>query len=78
MSSPCGGESDSVLYGWGKDAPAMHLPDGVGFSVGPRTAIRTVVLQASGLVAWRFTPACLAHMPPDVAHVSLFASRCTI
>jgi hypothetical protein len=45
MSSPCSGHGDTVLYGWGKDAPGMQLPDGVGFSVGPNTGIQTVVLQ---------------------------------
>lgn len=33
------------MYGWGRDAPGMHLPDGAGFSIGPRTGIRTAVLQ---------------------------------
>ncbi|EFN58531.1 hypothetical protein CHLNCDRAFT_34137 [Chlorella variabilis] len=37
--------SENVLYGWGKNAPAMAVPDGAGFSVGPGTSIRTVVLQ---------------------------------
>ncbi len=52
MRSPCGvgpentiSHGEHVLYGWGKDAPAMHLPDGAGFSVGPRTGIRTAILQ---------------------------------
>lgn len=37
--------SENVLYGWGKNAPPMSLPQGAGFSVGPGTSIRTVVLQ---------------------------------
>ena len=52
MRSVCGSgpentisHGEHVLYGWGKDAPAMHLPDGAGFSVGPGTGIRMVVLQ---------------------------------
>ena len=54
MRSPCGvgpentiSHGEHVLYGWGKDAPAMHLPDGAGFSVGPRTGIRTAILQVT-------------------------------
>ena len=34
-----------MLYGWGKNAPAMSLPDGVGYSVGPGSAIQGLVLQ---------------------------------
>ena len=33
------------MYGWGKNAPHMQLPDGVGYSVGPGSAITTLVLQ---------------------------------
>lgn len=47
--------SENVLYGWGKNAPPMSLPQGAGFSVGPGTSIRTVVLQ----VCFR-QQACLA------------------
>lgn len=45
MSSPCNGGFERVLYGWGKNAPAMSLPDGVGYSVGPGSAIQGLVLQ---------------------------------
>lgn len=37
---------EAVLFGWGKDAPGLQLPEGVGFAVGPGTGIRTVVMQA--------------------------------
>ena len=33
------------MYGWGKNAPLMQLPEGVGYSVGPGSAITTLVLQ---------------------------------
>ena len=33
------------MYGWGKNAPLMQLPNGVGYSVGPGSAITTLVLQ---------------------------------
>jgi hypothetical protein len=47
MRSACASTgTENVLYGWGKNAPAMHLPEDVAFSVGPGTSIRTVVLQA--------------------------------
>lgn len=52
MRSPCGSgpkntisHGEQVMYGWGRDAPGMHLPEGAGFSVGPRTGIRMAVLQ---------------------------------
>ncbi|KAL4858006.1 Peptidyl-glycine alpha-amidating monooxygenase A [Chlorella vulgaris] len=46
MRSACADSgSENVLYGWGKNAPPMSLPQGAGFSVGPGTSIRTVVLQ---------------------------------
>lgn len=45
MRQPCGGGQESVLYGWGKNAPEVNLPEGVGFTVGPGTAITSVVLQ---------------------------------
>ena len=48
MRSACGAGSEAVLYGWGKNAAPIHLPDGAGFSVGKGTSIRTVVLQVMG------------------------------
>lgn len=45
MRSACSGGTESVLYGWGKDAPPSRLPPGVGYSVGKGTAITTLVLQ---------------------------------
>lgn len=45
MIPACGAGGEHVLYGWGKNAPAVHLPEGTGFSVGPGTATQTVVLQ---------------------------------
>lgn len=46
MSPVCGTASEGVLYGWGKNAPAVAMPQGAGFSVGPGTGIRSLVLQA--------------------------------
>jgi hypothetical protein len=52
MMSACGGGGgEAVLYGWGKNAPAMTVPEGAGFSVGPGTSIRSVVLQVMVMVA---------------------------
>ncbi len=45
MTRACAGGQESVLFGWGKNAPALALPQGVGFAVGPGTATRTVVMQ---------------------------------
>lgn len=53
MSRACGvGQQESVLYGWGKGAPGLELPEGVGFSVGPGSGISTVVMQVGGQVGW--------------------------
>ena len=32
-------------YGWGRNAPKLDLPEGVGFSVGGASAIRYIVAQ---------------------------------
>ena len=45
MKSACAGGGESVLYGWGKNAPKMALPEGTGFSVGKGTGITSLVLQ---------------------------------
>ena len=45
MAAACGAGGENVLYGWGKNAPSIHLPDKTGFSVGPGSGIRSVVLQ---------------------------------
>ncbi len=40
-------------YGWGRNAPDLRLPEGVGFTVGKQTSIQYVVVQVSGCVlAW--------------------------
>lgn len=42
----CGGSgAESILYGWAKDAPALELPNQVGFSVGGNTALKFIVAQ---------------------------------
>jgi len=41
----CGdGTSQALLYGWGKNAPPMHMPEDVGFRVG-EGAFRVLVLE---------------------------------
>lgn len=57
MAPTCSGGTDVVLYGWGKNAPAIVLPQGVGYSVGPGTGIRTLVLQVGAGSGGR--PRCL-------------------
>ncbi len=44
--SVCAEAGSHVLYGWAKNAEAMHLPPGVGFRVGQGTGTRHLVLQA--------------------------------
>lgn len=41
----CREGSGTILYGWGKNAPPLQLPDGVGFSVGGATGIQYIVAQ---------------------------------
>ncbi|BDA41933.1 probable peptidyl-glycine alpha-amidating monooxygenase [Coccomyxa sp. Obi] len=43
--SVCAEAGSHVLYGWAKNAEAMHLPPGVGFRVGQGTGTRHLVLQ---------------------------------
>ncbi|WIA13049.1 hypothetical protein OEZ86_006342 [Tetradesmus obliquus] len=45
MAPTCGGFSETIMYGWGKDAPRLDLPQGVGFSVGKGSAVKWVVAQ---------------------------------
>jgi hypothetical protein len=60
MAATCLNGHDAVLYGWGKNAPPVNLPDGVGYSVGKGTAAASMVLQvrsdwiSSGLLACIF------------------------
>ncbi|KAI7845909.1 hypothetical protein COHA_000641, partial [Chlorella ohadii] len=48
MSPVCGTASEGVLYGWGKNAPAVAMPQGAGFSVGPGTGIRSLMHYLHG------------------------------
>ena len=41
----CGGMSEMIMYGWGRNASKLQLPDGVGFSVGGASAVRWIVAQ---------------------------------
>jgi hypothetical protein len=43
----CGGDAEVIFYGWGKNAPRLQLPPGVGYSVGGHSAsdVRYVVAQ---------------------------------
>jgi hypothetical protein len=35
----------TTSYGWGRNAPELQLPDGVGFSVGKGSGVRYIVMQ---------------------------------
>ena len=85
MSLACAaGGGEHVLYGWGKNAAPIHLPEGSGFSVGPGTAIRTVVLQVHYLQLRESADASgvKLHLSPDPipysAGLIAFASGFTI
>uniref|UniRef100_A0A915PZQ5 peptidylglycine monooxygenase n=1 Tax=Setaria digitata TaxID=48799 RepID=A0A915PZQ5_9BILA len=43
--APVCNSQPSILYGWGRNASQMHLPEGVGFKVGGNTDIQYLVLQ---------------------------------
>jgi peptidylglycine monooxygenase len=43
-ASPCGSGSQ-ILYDWGRDAPALKLPEGVGFKVGGDSQFQYLVAQ---------------------------------
>lgn len=43
--APVCGSGDNIIYAWAMDAPALHLPAGVGFKVGGDTDIKWLVLQ---------------------------------
>ncbi|KAK9814322.1 hypothetical protein WJX72_004044 [[Myrmecia] bisecta] len=51
MQSPCLSGHDRVLYGWGKNAPAMQLPEGVGYGLGKGSSFTYLVLQVHYLEA---------------------------
>ncbi|MFH4974792.1 hypothetical protein AB6A40_001501 [Gnathostoma spinigerum] len=38
-------DKPNILYAWGRDAPQLKLPEGVGFKVGGDTPIQYLVLQ---------------------------------
>ncbi|GAX81472.1 hypothetical protein CEUSTIGMA_g8901.t1 [Chlamydomonas eustigma] len=38
-------DSYQIMYGWGRNAPQLKLPEGVGFSVGDQSAIKYIVAQ---------------------------------
>lgn len=79
-SSPCS-SSQAILYGWGKNADSLQLPEDTSFPVGPLTSIAYVVAQvhyltgrpandASG-VTLRLKP----HATPKTAGVISYASN---
>ncbi|KAI8471286.1 MAG: PHM/PNGase F domain-containing protein [Monoraphidium minutum] len=41
----CGSNEETILYGWGRNAPKLQLPEGVGFSVGGSSSIAYIVAQ---------------------------------
>ncbi|XP_032457663.1 peptidylglycine alpha-hydroxylating monooxygenase isoform X3 [Nasonia vitripennis] len=44
IASPCEDDSE-IIYAWARDAPALILPDGVGFKVGKGSLLKYLVLQ---------------------------------
>eukprot|EP01137_Pigoraptor_chileana_P004791 Opistho-2@46917 len=57
MGSICGSDSEKyILYAWGKNAPALEIPAGVGFRVGGDTRIKYLVLQVHYGKALKYAP----------------------
>ncbi|KAK9304995.1 hypothetical protein QLX08_003727 [Tetragonisca angustula] len=50
---PCA-ENSQILYAWGRDAPTLILPEGVGFKVGGDSPIKYLVLQVHYAHAAKF------------------------
>ncbi|GMH42040.1 hypothetical protein BSKO_09959 [Bryopsis sp. KO-2023] len=44
MARPCK-SGENILYGWGRNAPTLTFPNGVGYSVGGKSSINYLVLQ---------------------------------
>jgi len=44
-SAPVCADGSQIIYAWARDAPALTLPEGVGFKVGGETKVQYVVLQ---------------------------------
>lgn len=45
MAPVCGGGPQTIMYAWAKNAPALKMPDDVGFHVGGDTGYNYLVLQ---------------------------------
>ena len=83
MAQPCRGQ-DGVLYGWGRNAPSVHLPEGTGVTVGFHSSTKDIVLQIHYLELRKATDASgirlkLSSLPVDRAvGVHAFATGFTL
>ena len=69
----CAGEDpEPFIFGWGKDAPDLSLPDGIGFRVGGGSGFRTLVLEThylekfAGVAGSPATSGVTVHLKPGV------------
>ena len=69
----CAGEDpEPFIFGWGKDAPDLYLPDGIGFNVGGNAGFRTLVLEVhylekfAGAAGADATSGVTVHLKPGV------------
>jgi len=69
----CAGEDpEPFIFGWGKDAPDLYLPDGIGFNVGGDAGFRTLVLEVhylekfAGAADADATSGVTVHLKPGV------------
>jgi len=44
-TAPVCESGETIVYAWAMDAPALQLPQGVGFKVGGDTDVKYLVLQ---------------------------------
>ena len=72
-----GDDSEPVIFSWGKDAPDLHLPDGIGFHVGGGDGFRTLVLEThyletfAGPAGSAATSGVTVHLKPGVPKRSM-------
>lgn len=78
-AGPCRGlPRQTFLFGWAKDAPGIALPDHVGFAIGPKSHVRTIVIQVhyANPLKDMDSSGVLMHYTttPEIAQINQYAS----
>ena len=64
-----GSDPEPFIFGWGKDAPDLHLPDGIGFRVGAEGGgFESLVLEVHYLEAQARSTALVPVRPRRVVN----------